>query len=144
LIGTNIVVCYYCSVQANVEVENANVYDDDMDVDVDVDVSVHDEDIPTLDSMTVVSVPENDRTWMDNMQVNNDPLNYEFGGNDQGCVDGDQPEMEITLDDDLCNAQTMARSVVVNFQFNNDIFSSSSIQNGFKVGMMFESKAIFL
>jgi len=48
----NIVVDYYCSVQANAEMVIANVPDDDMDVDI--DISVHDEENPTLDSMTVI------------------------------------------------------------------------------------------
>lgn len=91
-----------------------------------------------------VSIPEDDATWIDNMQVNNDPLNNDFGGEDNVSADSDEPETEVPLDDDLCNAEMLARSVVPNLQFNEELFSSSYIQNSFKVGMVFETKAKFL
>lgn len=38
-----------------------------MDINVDVDVDVHSD--PDVDNMTVVTKPENGRTWISNMQV---------------------------------------------------------------------------
>ena len=115
---------------------------DDMDVEDEEDVQAV--DVPALDSMSVVSIPEVDTTWVENMQVNNDPLEYDFGGAEADCVDNDEPEMEILLDDDLCSAQIMAKSIVANVNFNSELFLSCSVQTGFKVGMVFESKAKFL
>ena len=113
-----------------------------MELDENVDEQLN--DVPSIDSMTVASVPDNDTTWMDNMQINNDPLNYDFGGEDNNVGDNEDPEMEIPLDDDLCNAQMLARSIVANLQCNEELFSSSCVWNEFKVGMVFESKAKLL
>lgn len=60
--------------------------------------------------MDVATGPKNDRSWINNMQVNNEPINYDFGVEDDIHEDGDEPE-EIPLDDDLCNAQMKARSM---------------------------------
>ena len=96
--------------------------------------------------MTVVSIPDNDTSWVDLMCADNAPLNFDLGGEDNAAKDSDEklPEFEIPLDDDLCNAQMIARSVVTNMQFNNEVFSSSYVQNSFKVGMIFESKSKLL
>lgn len=126
----------------NAELGVLNAADEDIDINADECVQV--DDVAAVDNMTVVSRPENDTTWIDNMPVNNDPLNYDFGGEDLGCGDIDESDTEIPLDDDLCNAQLMARSIVPNMQFNDEIFSSSSVENGFEVGMVFKSKAKFL
>jgi len=59
--------------------------------------------------MTVAATNSNgDDSWIERMQVSNDPLNFEFPVADDGDGDSDEPEMEVPLDDDLCTTQMMA------------------------------------
>ena len=78
------------------------------------------------------------------MQVNNELLNYDFLAADDNDADSDEAEMEVPLDDDLCTAQMLARSVVGNLQFFGERFSTSCAQAGFSVRMVFETKEKFL
>ena len=116
--------------------------DDDVDMDIDVGLGpVSTADAP-IDSMHVANITDNDGSWTERMRVNNEPLNYEFptADDNEDEDDSDEPEMERPLDDDLCTAQMMARSVVANLQFAGERFSSAAVQTGFSVGMVFETK----
>ena len=97
-----------------------------------------------VDSMVVASMNVNEDSWIQRMQVNNEPLNYDFPAADDNDADSDEAEMEVPLDDDLCTAQMLARSVVANLQFSSERFSTSCVQAGFSVGMVFETKDKFL
>lgn len=70
-------------------------------------------DDPAFDSMSIATKPIERGS---NMQVNNESLNYDFGVEVDVHGDSDELEMEIPLNDDLCNAQMIARSVVANMQ----------------------------
>ena len=59
----------------NVEADD-NDDDEQMDMDVNPVAQVPNEQ--PIDSMEVVNRHENDISWVDNTQVNNEPLNYDF------------------------------------------------------------------
>lgn len=44
--------------------------------------------------------------------MNNDALTYDFAVEDNIPEDSDDVEMEVPLDNDMCSAQIMARSIV--------------------------------
>jgi len=79
-----------------------------MDVDINRDIK----DDPPVDSMAVASINDNDTCWIERMQVNNEPLNYDFLNAEDVECDGNEAQMEVPLDDDLCTTQIMVRSAV--------------------------------
>ena len=91
-----------------------------------------------IDSMAVATTTVDDSCWTG---VSNEPLNYDYDTNTVDPEeDGDEVQMEEPMDDDLCTAQMMARSVVANLEFSGEKFSAACVQNGFDVGMVFQSK----
>ena len=95
-----------------------------------------------IDSMAVATTTVDDTCWTG---VSNEPLNYDYDTNTVDTEeDGDEPQMEVPMDDDLCTAQMMARSVVANLEFSGEKFSACCEQNGFAIGMVFRSKEEFL
>ena len=64
--------------------------------------------VPAIDSMAVATRTNNDACWVERMQVNNESLNYDFSNVDDVEGDGEEAQMEVPLDDDLCTAQMMA------------------------------------
>ena len=117
--------------QSNADLENVNVNvnvnNEDVDTEMDGEEGEDGNDEPPVHSMDLVNMVENDMSWIGSMQVNNEPLNYDFPVEDNISEDSDEVEMEVPLDDDLCNAQIMARSIIANLGFNNEMFSTISI-----------------
>ena len=71
----------------------------------------HSQQAEHIDSMAVATTTVDDTCWT---EVNNEPLNYDFPNIVDPEEDGDEVQMEVPMDDNLCTTQMMARSVVAN------------------------------
>ena len=105
--------------------------------------------------MQVASM-DNDMSWMNNMEVNNEALEFEIDhekeneNNEASLVEEDDDdndehmEFEMPLTDDLCSAKIMAASLIENVTPIRDIFTSECVDSCFQVGIQFQTKEILI
>lgn len=95
-----------------------------------------------LDGMQVACAIEGDRTWIDNMQVNNEaPVvdnTLPIENNEEDMI------MYDPLEDDLCNASMMASSMQENAQLEVEVFGRECVEKGHRVGLIFENKQMLI
>ena len=94
-----------------------------------------------LDSMEVACADDEDRTWIHQMQVNNDAIIYaDIEEADDVNAEEEQITYEEALADDLCMASMMAKSIMQNCHQDVEVFGRECAENGPRVGLIFESK----
>ena len=93
-----------------------------------------------LNSMQVACAVEEDRTWIDNMVVNNEAIIFE---NRQPMDEVNADEdivMDDPLTDDLCNATIMANSIMQNCQLEAEVFGRECVEKGPRIGLIFNKR----
>ena len=124
--------CFVCSINMPLVGESSSYVDEDGD----------NRNEGMLDSMQVACAIEDDREWIDTMQVNNETPILD----DTLPLEDNQEDMimDEPLEDDLCNASMMASSIMENAQLEVEVFGRECAEKGPRVGLIFETKEMLI
>ena len=91
--------------------------------------------------MEVSCADNKDRTWIHQMEVNNDAIIYaDIEEADDVNAEEERITCEEALGDDLCTTSMMAKSIMENCQLDVKVFGRERVEKSPRVGLIFESK----